>query len=292
MGLDYYVARFYDPLTGHFTQADSIIPEPGKASAFDRYAYVLNNPIRYSDPSGHGIDSGIGDSGYNRSDDLKRWKDYSLKKNKSYNRNRETNTGYKDLYKWENNLYVNGWSNFDSAWTIYWSPNSSWLQKDGAAIYMEFWISAHVALGAGMGGLACAAIGPACAGVVEGALGIGTAFSADGDPTNELQTINSGTYSVYQYIESGIVKYYGMTKHFEIRAEQHNYSRGWAIEKIPGLFKTLNYYDARAVEQVLIEQAGLPDLYNKINSISRINIIYPEAINRGNEILKLIGLIK
>ena len=31
LGLDYYVARFYDPLTGHFTQADSIIPEPGKA---------------------------------------------------------------------------------------------------------------------------------------------------------------------------------------------------------------------------------------------------------------------
>ncbi len=53
LGLDYYVARFYDPLTGHFTQADTLIPEPGKASAFDRYAYVLYNPIRYSDPSGH-----------------------------------------------------------------------------------------------------------------------------------------------------------------------------------------------------------------------------------------------
>ncbi|NLD26719.1 MAG: RHS repeat-associated core domain-containing protein, partial [Acholeplasmataceae bacterium] len=53
LGLDYYVARYYDPLTGHFIQADSIIPEPGKASAFDRYAYVRNNPIRYNDPSGH-----------------------------------------------------------------------------------------------------------------------------------------------------------------------------------------------------------------------------------------------
>ncbi len=39
LGLDYYVARWYDPLTGHFTQADSIIPEPGKASA-----------IRHSEP--------------------------------------------------------------------------------------------------------------------------------------------------------------------------------------------------------------------------------------------------
>ncbi len=52
-GLDYYVARFYDPLTGHFTQADSIIPGPGKASAFDRYAYVQNNPLNRNDPTGH-----------------------------------------------------------------------------------------------------------------------------------------------------------------------------------------------------------------------------------------------
>jgi RHS repeat-associated protein len=64
MGWDYYVARWYDPVLGHFTQADTIIPEPGKASAFDRYAYVLNNPVRYSDPSGHS-DSGAYSPGEN-----------------------------------------------------------------------------------------------------------------------------------------------------------------------------------------------------------------------------------
>ncbi len=53
LGLDYYIARFYDPLTGHFTQADTLIPEPGKASAFDRYAYSNNKPINYNDPGGH-----------------------------------------------------------------------------------------------------------------------------------------------------------------------------------------------------------------------------------------------
>jgi RHS repeat-associated protein len=53
LGLDYYVARWYDPYLNHFTQADTLIPEPGKASAFDRYAYVNNNPLKYSDPSGH-----------------------------------------------------------------------------------------------------------------------------------------------------------------------------------------------------------------------------------------------
>jgi len=29
------------------------MPEPGNPLAWDRYAYVQNNPVRYSDPSGH-----------------------------------------------------------------------------------------------------------------------------------------------------------------------------------------------------------------------------------------------
>jgi RHS repeat-associated protein len=53
IGLYYYVARWYDPVIGHFIQADSIIPNPASAKAFDRYAYVANNPIIYTDPSGH-----------------------------------------------------------------------------------------------------------------------------------------------------------------------------------------------------------------------------------------------
>jgi hypothetical protein len=35
-------------------QADSIIPRPGMAVAWDRYAYTANNPVKYTDPSGHG----------------------------------------------------------------------------------------------------------------------------------------------------------------------------------------------------------------------------------------------
>jgi len=37
----------------------------------------------------------------------------------------------------------------------------------------------------GLAGLGCAAIGPACTKVVEGAVGIGAGASADGDPTNK-----------------------------------------------------------------------------------------------------------
>ena len=47
-------ARWYDPVLGRFAQADTIIPGAGNPLAWDRYAYTLDNPLRYSDPSGHG----------------------------------------------------------------------------------------------------------------------------------------------------------------------------------------------------------------------------------------------
>jgi hypothetical protein len=43
---------------GRFSQPDSIIPSAGFSIAWDRYAGLLNNPIRYSDPSGHRPDDG------------------------------------------------------------------------------------------------------------------------------------------------------------------------------------------------------------------------------------------
>ena len=49
-----YKARLYDPLLGRFISADSIVPEPGNLQAFNRYSYCVNNPLVYTDPSGHG----------------------------------------------------------------------------------------------------------------------------------------------------------------------------------------------------------------------------------------------
>jgi len=46
-------ARLYDPVLGRFLSADTVIPEPGNMQAFNRYSYVDNNPLKYTDPSGH-----------------------------------------------------------------------------------------------------------------------------------------------------------------------------------------------------------------------------------------------
>jgi len=50
-GLLFYNARFYDPAIGRFISADSIIP--GGVQGLDRYAYVNNSPVNFTDPSGH-----------------------------------------------------------------------------------------------------------------------------------------------------------------------------------------------------------------------------------------------
>ena len=52
----FYNARWYDPTLGRFAQADSILPSG--IQGWDRYAYVNNSPIRYTDPSGHSVCGG------------------------------------------------------------------------------------------------------------------------------------------------------------------------------------------------------------------------------------------
>jgi len=47
----FYNARWYDSQLGRFAQADSIVP--GGVQGYDRYAYVNNNPVNGTDPSGH-----------------------------------------------------------------------------------------------------------------------------------------------------------------------------------------------------------------------------------------------
>jgi RHS repeat-associated protein len=56
-GLYYYNARYYDPVIGRFISPDTIVPNPANPQSLNRYSYCLNNPLRYSDPTGHdGVD--------------------------------------------------------------------------------------------------------------------------------------------------------------------------------------------------------------------------------------------
>ncbi|MFO0701150.1 MAG: RHS repeat-associated core domain-containing protein [Nitrospira sp.] len=52
-GLLYYHARYYDPHLGRFISPDSIVSNLRVPQDLNRYAYARNNPMLYTDPSGH-----------------------------------------------------------------------------------------------------------------------------------------------------------------------------------------------------------------------------------------------
>lgn len=52
--------RLYDPRVARFASADPLRHEQADTQGFDRYAYVFNNPLNYTDPSGFAPSAGDG----------------------------------------------------------------------------------------------------------------------------------------------------------------------------------------------------------------------------------------
>jgi RHS repeat-associated protein len=222
IGLYYYVARFYDPQLARFISADTIIPEPGSSQGYDRYAYTHNNPINFNDPTGHracdddygrgcnvvnppgngggsGGGNNYGDDGSNEIDSPSQ------------------NTIVDD--------YIRGWQLVGTAWSIFNNPDAGWEAWGISGGYMLGWVGAHVALGVGVGGLVCVAIGPGCVAAVEGVLGVG------GGVTAEIQkgTIVLGRYPEYLKVGKDIG-----AKTFNIpqgQWETLNQTERWALNR-------------------------------------------------------------
>ena len=53
LGLVHMEARVYDPDIGRFISPDSMIDGVSSAAGYNRFSYVSNNPLRYTDPTGH-----------------------------------------------------------------------------------------------------------------------------------------------------------------------------------------------------------------------------------------------
>ena len=53
VGLIHMNGRLYDATLARFISADVYIQAPDNSQSFNRYSYVLNNPLKYNDPSGH-----------------------------------------------------------------------------------------------------------------------------------------------------------------------------------------------------------------------------------------------
>jgi RHS repeat-associated protein len=72
LGLIDMKGRIYDPLLGRFLTTDPLISDMGATQPWHPYAYVRNNPLRYTDPSGfmecvqHAFDGSCIDGGGNQ----------------------------------------------------------------------------------------------------------------------------------------------------------------------------------------------------------------------------------
>jgi len=258
------------------------VPEPGNPMAWDRYAYVQNNPVRYSDPSGHMLWEGD-DGGYNYRDNA----------NDEYRRQRN------DVQTCQS-----GNANYCSYATLHPVETALFVGTSlGGSAALETFVLGGGAIGTydallWKAGSLCIS-NPICR-ILIGEVGElsttdksvsddANTLCADGNCTNEIST---GTNVVYQYVdENGITRYIGITNDFFRRAGEHLRTRGWTIQRIRGL-EHLSRFNARAVEQVLIEHYGLENLYNHINRIAASKPIYQEAIQRGTDILRLVGILK
>ncbi len=52
IGLINMNARIYDPVIGRFLSPDALIPSPTDLQSYNRYSYVRNNPLSFTDPTG------------------------------------------------------------------------------------------------------------------------------------------------------------------------------------------------------------------------------------------------
>jgi RHS repeat-associated protein len=53
VGLVHLNGRVYDPFVGRMLSADPTVPDPTNGQAWNRYSYVINNPLLLTDPTGY-----------------------------------------------------------------------------------------------------------------------------------------------------------------------------------------------------------------------------------------------
>ena len=53
LGLIHMDGRVYDPVLGRFLSPDPIVQAPYDGQSLNRYSYARNNPLKYTDPTGH-----------------------------------------------------------------------------------------------------------------------------------------------------------------------------------------------------------------------------------------------
>ena len=296
LGLIDMKGRMYDSRLGRFLSPDPFVQAPTDPQNFNRYSYCLNNPLKYTDPSGESIIAAIIIGAI-----VSSAVDYSMQVVFNYF------SGYSGKDAWFKkvdffDIAVSGvFGGFTAGCGTAAKTGSrlgKWVIKNGNAIRnSEIVLTSAVDItGEGVQKVSGNQI------VSRMAIGLATQAVSDAvvnyskktnnnnlkveNQTNETAVLSNrprnlkndggGKHSVYRGIDkTGNVKYVGITsREPTVRWNEHfrsNTSKSsLRFESIPNSFG-LSRTNARIWEQTLINQYGLDNLYNKINSISPIN---------------------
>jgi RHS repeat-associated protein len=269
-GLDNFEARFDSSNTGRFVSVDplsmsdsagSILEDP---QSWNAYAYVRNNPLNLTDPTGmfwctSNYDSCISDL------------DYKWIKEKGF-----------DFWIFYTN-YVD--DKLLRALNITPGEFQHLAQKlaqhgqDAAKLLDSFnaWLGLGGRSNCAGGGDCINALGMAGTSIIAGVFSDGLSL--------EDSAAAKGDVYVYRIIEDGKTIYVGITNNLERRAAQHG------VPALREIARNLSRGDARGVEQALLNLArreGI-QLENKINSIARSNPNYERAVAFGEKVLSDMG---
>lgn len=133
-------ARLYDPVIARFLSADTIVQTPEFSQSWNRYTYVFNNPLSFTDPTGHWSLS-------------RAWKSFK--------------NAVSSVFKGVKNAFSKAFHAVGKFIQQYWKP----IVVLGLAVFSSFVVSAYVATALGSSCLASAVAGGAAFGFTQGFAG-------------------------------------------------------------------------------------------------------------------------
>lgn len=278
LGLINMNARLYDPVIHRFLQSDNYIQDITSTQNYNQYGYVLNNPLKYIDPSGEicegcggapGVDGGSGTgistdlAEFGRDTGITDWAKKNLNFNswgRSWNKFWGKDKRKKDPIPAPNvskygNIQGNNLSSLNTTVELR-LPNSNGIsvkQWEELPLYKRMLIDRPGVIG-GTGGLGFVTV------EAEALL---------------LAKTGEKIYEVYHLVntETQAIEYIGKTSQGILkRFEQHLLDpkkQAWINNVEPVLFKGgLSRYGAKYYEQTQILAYKLENLYNKINGVA------------------------
>jgi RHS repeat-associated protein len=175
LGIYFYNARYYDPMLGRFLQADSIIPNPADPPSFDRYAYVRNSPLNYTDPSGNASCKDMpwecdAAGNWQVGDDIPPMQPPDIGEGR-----------WEQLGRYSiSNYYLAHWSDFSGSWMCVPTINGGCLSVKGYTVY----VPGNMLTGFTGVGMSGTAFGRTCPGA--SCIGVDVAFHCDNCGTSEV----------------------------------------------------------------------------------------------------------